>query len=315
MAVVIAIGGAFVACASSVPAVVSPAQPTVETVSKDAMELSASTPSARVAATPTASPTSVGPRPASRGIPVPTVTAGAIFIMDEATGASLFELNADARLSPASLTKIATAIVAIESGADLETVIEVHPNLEQLWLEDSSAMGLLPGDQFSLRELLYGLLLVSGNDAAKELAIALYGSEAAFIDAMNALVRRLGLRDTHFLDPHGLGGPGHYTSARDMAILSKYAMTLPLFREIVGTETHTATGTQELFLYNYNPLLNYTPGVTGVKTGYTEEAGPTFAVSVDRDGRRIILVLLNAPAFPFDAIDLIEWAYADTIWP
>lgn len=235
--------------------------------------------------------------------------------MDEATGASLFEHNADARLSPASLTKIATAIVALETGADLATIIEVNPNLEQLWLEDSSSMGLLPGDRFSLRELLYGLLLVSGNDAAKELAVALYGGEAAYIDAMNALVRRLGMRDTQFLDVHGLGGPGHYTSARDMAILAKYAMTLPLFREIVGTETHTSVGTQEIFLYNYNPLLNYTPGVTGVKTGYTEEAGPTFVVSVDRDGRRIIVVLLNAPAFPFDAIDLIEWAYADTIWP
>ena len=235
--------------------------------------------------------------------------------MDEATGASLYEHNADARLAPASLTKIATAVVAVETGTDLETIIEVQPDIDRFWLEDSSTMKLLPGDQLSLKELLYGLLLVSGNDAAEELARALYGSEPAFVDAMNALADRLGLKDTHFIDTDGLGGPGHYTSARDLAILSKYAMNLPVFREIVATETHTTTGTQELPLYNYNPLLNYTPGVDGIKTGYTEEAGATFIVSVERDGHRVIIVLLNVANFPFAAIDLVEWVYADTIWP
>lgn len=269
----------------------------------------------RPTATPTASATSVTPRPASRGIPLPTVEAGGIFIMDVETGASLYERNADARLAPASLTKIATAVVVLESGMDLNTVVEVQPDIDRLWLEDSSTMKLLPGDKFSLVQLLYGLLLVSGNDAAEELARAISGGEPEFVEAMNDLVQRLGMKNTYFTDTDGLGGPAHYTSARDMAILSKHAMTLPLFRQIVGTESHLTTGSQELFLYNYNPLLNYTPGVTGIKTGYTEQSGPTFVVSVEREGHQIIVVLLNAPGFPFGAIDLVEWAYADTIWP
>lgn len=266
----------------------------------------------RSPATPTPTPI---PRPPSRGVPPPTIEAAAYLVVDGDTGASLLESNANARLAPASLTKIATAIVVLERNPDLETIIEVHPDLEKLLLEDSSTMKLLPGDRFSLRELLYGLLLVSGNDAAIELANALYGGEDAFVREMNRLAMRLNLRDTHFTDVHGLGGPGHYTTAHDLAVLSAHAMTFPIFREIVGTETHTTTGTQEIFLYNFNPLLNYTPGVDGIKTGYTEEAGPTFVVSATRQGHRVYVIVLNAKAYPFDAIALLEWAYADTAWP
>ena len=175
-------------------------------------------------------------------------------------------------------------------------------------------MGLLPGDRFSVRELLYGLLTVSGNDAATELALATAGTEEAFVGKMNELVRRLGLTDTTFLDVHGLGGPGHYSSAWDLAVLSKYAMTFPVFREIVSTEIHTATGSRALPLYNHNPLLNYTPGVDGIKVGYTEEAGATFVASVEREGHRVIVVLLNAPSMALDAIALIEWAFANSEW-
>lgn len=268
--------------------------------------------SLRPQATPTATPI---PRPPSRGIPPPTVEAAAYLVVDGDTGASLLESNADARLAPASLTKIATAIVVLERNPDLDQVIEVNPDIIKLLIEDSSSMKLLPGDRFSLRELLYGLLLVSGNDAAIELAKALFGSEQAMVREMNRLAKNLNLRDTHFTDVHGLGGPDHYTSARDLARLSAHAMNLPVFREIVGTETHTTSGSQEIFLYNFNPLLNYTPGVDGIKTGYTEQAGPTFVVSALRDGHRVYVVILNAKAYPFDAIALLEWAYADTAWP
>ena len=175
--------------------------------------------------------------------------------------------------------------------------------------------GLQPGDQFSVKDLLYGMMLKSGNDAAKELARTAAGSEAAFVVRMNALATRLALRDTRFTDVHGLGGPNHYSSAYDLALLARHAMTLPEFREVVGTESRTAQGSRPIDLYNHNPLLNYTEGVTGVKTGYTEEAGNTFVVSVERNGRRIIVVLLNAPNLAFDAIDLIEWTYANHTWP
>ncbi len=218
------------------------------------------------------------------------------------------------RLPPASLTKIATAVLVLESGIDLQTLITVHPDLEKEWLEDSATMGLLPGDSFSVHELLYGMLLVSGNDAARELAQATAGTEESFVDRMNDLAKRLALRDTHFTDVHGLGGPDHYSSAWDLAQLSKYAMTFPEFRVLVGTETHVASGTRDLSLYNLNPLLNYTRGVDGIKTGYTEEAGPTFVACADRGGHRVIVVMLDAPSMALDAIALIEWAFANFEW-
>ena len=252
--------------------------------------------------------------PTSLGVSPPPAEAAAAVIMDEASGALLYEVNPHLRLPPASLTKIATAVVTLET-LDTSRIVDSAADPVQEWLEDASAMGLQPGDQFSVMELLYGLMLKSGNDAAKELARTAAGSESAFVARMNALATRLGLRDTRFTDVHGLGGPDHYSSAYDLALLARYAMTLPEFREVVGTESRTAQGSRPIDLYNHNPLLNYTPGVTGVKVGYTEEAGNTFVVSVEREGRRIIIVLLNAPNLAFDAIDLIEWTYANHAWP
>ncbi|MCC7365786.1 MAG: D-alanyl-D-alanine carboxypeptidase [Dehalococcoidia bacterium] len=263
-----------------------------------------------VPATPAARP------PVSLGAPPPAVEAAAVLVFEPESGAALHAANEHARLAPASLTKIATAMVVLESGIDLDAEMEVHPDLEGLWLEDSTTMGLEPGDRLSPRELLYGLMLASGNDAARELATLVAGSEPAFVARMNALAVRLGLRDTHFTDATGLGGAGHYSSAWDMALLSRAAMELPAFREIVGTETHTTSGSRPVELYNFNPVLNYppVPGVDGVKTGYTEEAGNTFVVSATREGRRLVVVILNGPYWIRDAIALLEWGYANHRW-
>jgi D-alanyl-D-alanine carboxypeptidase len=236
-------------------------------------------------------------------------------VFDEASGTALYESNSHDRLPPASLTKIATAVVVLESAPSLDSVIETHPDLERGWLEDSSSMGLEPGDRFSARELLYGLLMVSGGDAARELAVATAGTESAFVDRMNALAARLNLKDTHFTDVQGLDSTDQFSSAWDIALLSRYAMSLPAFREIVGTETHLAVGSRELSLYNLNPLLNYTPGVDGIKTGFTEQAGHTFVASAEREGRRVTVVILNAQSMALDTIALIEWAFASHRWP
>ncbi len=252
--------------------------------------------------------------PASPGTPPPAISAVAALVMDEASGAILFEQNASLSLPPASLTKIATAVAVIEAGY-LETPIEANPDLERQWLEDSQSMGLEPGDVFLGRELLYGLLLASGNDAAEALAIAVDGGIEPFAARLNALAARLGLTGTHFVNPHGLEAPGHVSTARDMALLARYAMSLPDFRAIVATESHTAVGSRELPLYNLNPLLNYTDGVDGVKTGYTEEAGRTFVVTATRGGHRVIVVLLNDLFRTPDAIALIDWAFAAHAWP
>lgn len=292
-----------------------------------ASAVAATTPGGETVVSPTAEPRLAPPATApggaaavspgnvvSLGLPAPPVQMAAGILVDAATGEVLWEQNSGQRLPPASLTKIATAAVALELLPDTSRVLDTSADPVQEWLEDASTMGLQPGDRFSVKELLYGLMMASGNDAAKELARAASGSEQAFVSQMNALARRLGMANTRFSDVHGLGGPEHYTTARDLAVLARYAMTLPEFREVVGTESRTAVGSRPIELYNHNPLLNYTPGVTGIKTGFTEDAGNTFAVSVQRDGNGIILVMLNAPNMAFDAIDMIEWAYANFSW-
>jgi len=268
-----------------------------------------------------ADPTMVPPGaalPERIGGPAPAVQARAVLVFDDASGTALHEVGSRERLPPASLTKIATAVVVLESLPSLQsldTVLETQPDLEKSWLEDSSSMGLLPGDRFSIRELLYGMLMVSGGDAARELAIATFGTESAFVDQMNGLAGRLQLTDTHFADVQGLDAPEQFSSAWDMALLSRYAMTFPAFREIVGTETRVAAGSRELPLYNFNPLLNYTHGVDGIKTGFTEGAGHTFVASAERDGNRVTVVMLNARSMALDTIALIDWAFASHRWP
>lgn len=253
------------------------------------------------------------PGPTSIGLPPPAIKAAGAVVMDEASGQVLFEIDAHRRLPPASLTKIATAALVIER-ANLDEVIEVHPDLDRYLREDYSTMKLEPGDSFSIGELLHGMLIASGNDAAEELAEHVSGDIPAFVAEMNRLASRLGLRDTHFIDPHGIGGPDHYSSAFDLAVLARYAMTMPAFRDVVAKESYTAHGSRELPLLNDNPLLGYTEGVDGVKTGYTEEAGLTYVASVVRNGHRVYVVLLNAPNRAFDAIALIEWTFANWRW-
>jgi D-alanyl-D-alanine carboxypeptidase len=176
-------------------------------------------------------------------------------------------------------------------------------------------MGLLPGDWFTLRDLLYGMMLPSGNDAALAIGRHLAGSDAAFIGEMNALAERLGLWDTHFANPHGLGARDHFTSARDLAMLSRYAMTVPGFADLVATPSWTANGSRGIALGNINTFLFNYPGADGLKTGYTRRAGPTLAASATRAGHRLFVVLLNAPARESDAYALMDWAFSAFEWP
>src|SRR3546814_276269 len=180
----------------------------------------------------------------------------------------------------------------------------------------SSVMGVIPGGCFTLRDLLYGLMLPSGNDAA--LAIARYqaGSDEAFVHEMNTLTERLGLTNTHYTDPHGLGSEQHHSSAYDIAMLSRYAMTqLPMFREIVQTPTWTAHGDRELSMRNVNSFLSQFEGGDGVKTGYTEAAGRTLSASATRDGHRVYAVILNDNNRYATAGALIDWAFENYTWP
>lgn len=243
----------------------------------------------------------------------PTVPARAYILMDEASGAVLAESGASLRLPPASVTKIATAILLLELG-DLDDVVTVDIDYEDLE-PDSTVMGLARGDRYTFRDLLYGLMLPSGNDAAVTIARALSGDETRFVNTMNALAARLELNDTHFTDPHGLGGPDHYTSARDLATLTRYAFTVPGFAEVVRETQWDARGSKPIPMWNSNVFLYMYGGADGVKIGYTEEADRTLVASATRGGHRLIAVVLGDSYAATHAGNLLDWGWESVCWP
>jgi D-alanyl-D-alanine carboxypeptidase len=239
------------------------------------------------------------------------VSARAAIVFDEASGTVLYDKQGERALPPASLTKIATAIIALEEG-DLDATVVADVNSEAM--KSSTVMGLMPGDHFRLRVLLYGLMLPSGNDAALAIGRHLAGSDEAFVEKLNALAQRFALSDTHFENPHGLTRRGHVTSAYDLAVLSRYAMSVPGFAEIVGTPYWTALGSRTIEMMNLHPFTFAYPGGDGIKTGYTGRAGRTMVASAVRDGHRVYVVLLNAPEMEKDAVALMDWAFASHLW-
>jgi D-alanyl-D-alanine carboxypeptidase len=157
-------------------------------------------------------------------------------------------------------------------------------------------------------------MLPSGNDAALAIGRHIAGSDSDFVSRMNELLERQGLHESHFLNPHGLGGGNHVTSAYDLAMLSRYGMSLPGFKEIVNTTHYVAKGNREIPLNNVNTFLGY-KGADGVKTGYTRGAGSTLAASMTRDGHRLYAIVLNAPSRDYDASKLLNWAFGNFGWP
>jgi D-alanyl-D-alanine carboxypeptidase (penicillin-binding protein 5/6) len=252
------------------------------------------------------------PRARNDGIPgPPAIGALAAVVVDEASGEVLFDKDAHVPLPPASLTKIATLILALESGR-LDEWVDI--DIDSREMPRSTVMGLIPGDRFTLRDLLYGLMLPSGNDAALAIGRFLSGSDAAFVQEMNRLLLRQGLRESHFSNPHGLGSPDHVTSAYDLAMLSRYGMSLPGFREVVTTAAWTAQGSRVLPLANVNRFLYSYPDADGLKTGYTRRSGQTLAASATRNGHRLYAIILNSQTRDADAIKLLDWAFANLVW-
>lgn len=260
-------------------------------------------------------PDASSPAPVQTGsAPIPDFNARAAVVIDEASGQILYDYNAHDSVAMASLTKIATAILALE-GSAVDSWVPIN-DVDYRQMPGSSVMGVIPGDCFTVRDLLYGLMLPSGNDAA--LAIARYqaGSDAAFVQQMNTLTRRLGLSETTFTDPHGLGSETHRSSAYDIAMMSRYAMTeLPLFRTIVQTASWTTGGDRRLSLRNVNSFLSQFQDADGVKTGFTEEAGRTLSASATRNGHRVYAVVLNDNNRYSTAGELIDWAFENFTWP
>lgn len=232
----------------------------------------------------------------------PGVSAQAYAVYDTRSGRFLTGVNGDAVLPMASTTKIVTAITAIENmNLDQEiTVKKEH-------LSEGSSMYLKVGEKLRIRELLYGLMLMSGNDAALAIADS-YGADGEFVGLMNGLAKKLGLEHTAFANPNGLDDENHYTTAKELALISAYAMQNDTFREIVGTRKINIAGR---YMSNHNRILNRVEGATGIKTGYTKRSGRCLVSSVLRDGREIIVVTLNAPSDWSDHAALHECAFRE----
>lgn len=245
--------------------------------------------------------------PPSADMP-PRIGARAAILMDLQTGAILYEKNAFAQLDPASLTKIMTAILTIEHG-HLHREVTISPRAAHTI---GSRMHLAAGQRYTVLDLLKGLLLRSGNDAAVALAEANAGSVKAFVAQMDMKAQEVGAFNTTFENPNGLTAPGHYSSAYDLAVIARAALALPLFREIVASRqakvtelTHRHTRT----IYNTNRLLGEFSGADGVKTGTTNAAGKCLVASATRHGRRLLAVVLDSPDRWGEAARLLQWGF------
>lgn len=215
-------------------------------------------------------------------------------VIEAESGRVLSSYNKDLRLEMASTTKIATAIVAIENSS-VDEVVEITDEMTGI---EGSSIYLRVGEKWTLRDLLYGLMLQSGNDAATAIAIACGGSVEGFVSKMNAFAEKLGLKNTHFDNPHGLHSDDHYTSAHDLATITAYALRNPLFAKIVSSKSYLVKSEDYpdgRYIYNKNKLLSSFEGANGVKTGYTTDSGRCFVGAAERNGMQLVSVVINCP--------------------
>jgi D-alanyl-D-alanine carboxypeptidase (penicillin-binding protein 5/6) len=230
-------------------------------------------------------------------------------VLDARTGRALFERQPDVHMYPASTTKILTAIVAIEKG-DLDDMVTIQPSDVEV---PPSSIGLRVGERISLHDLVYGLLLRSGNDAA--MAIARHvgdGSRARFCDMMNDKARDIGCTGTHFSNPHGLPDATHYTTARDLGHIMVYAMKNDTFRSVTSSTRYVSKSSDRTrIMVNKNRLLRTYPGTTGGKPGYTRAAQQTLVAAAKREDRELVVVCLHSVgrALWSDAAHLLDFGF------
>ncbi len=232
----------------------------------------------------------------------PGVSAPRAILMDAKTGLVLYEKNAHEKAYPASTTKVMTAILALENG-NMDDMVEVSWNAVNTISYDSSKAGLFEGEVFSFRDLVYSLMVCSANDAANVIAEHIAGDIPTFVEMMNRRAAELGAKNTHFVNTHGLHDGDHYTTAYDLAVLGRHALSLPHFSDIVQTRSYVLEPTdkyeEKRYLNSTNHLLNpqsayYYANATGIKTGYTDNAKSCLVSAAESDGANYIAVVLGA---------------------
>ncbi len=254
---------------------------------------------------------------------LPDVLSESAILVNGNTGTILYEKNAHKRMYPASTTKIMTAYIAINK-LDLNAALTASTTAVDI-ARDSSNMGLIAGETFPVKHLLYSLMVQSANDAANVLAEAISGSIPEFVKLMNETAKNLGMTNTNYMNPHGYHDPNHYTTAYDMALVAKKAMENPVFQEIVSTTSLTLAptdkykeyrrfSTRNLLISKSADLRYQYPYATGIKTGYTSDAGQCLVGSSDKNGMTLISVVFKAPqnianAVFSDTRTLFDYAY------
>ena len=241
----------------------------------------------------------------------PAVGASGAVLMDAKTKRVLFAQNAHAQLPMASTTKIMTALLVLEHSA-LDTIVTVP---KEAYAMEGSSMYLNNGEKIKIEDLLYGLMLSSGNDAAVTLAFRIGGSVEGFAQMMNNRAKELGCTNTNFVTPNGLHDQAHYTSAYDLALIASTAMQNPDFRKIVSAKYwKTTSGDVIRTLKNKNKILWQYEGGNGIKTGFTKAAGRCLAFSAERGGNTIVGIVLNCPNMWNDAKAMLDYGFTDYTW-
>src|SRR6266568_4862645 len=263
-----------------------------------------------------------------KGTPPPT-GATAAYLLDADTGHVLVNVQGSKRLPMASTTKIMTAIIVIET-ANLDQLVTIRQDaLDEVKKYDGSTANLVVGDQIRVKDLLYGLMLPSGDDAAIAIADAVAGTPANFVRTMNNYAHKLHLTQTHYINPDGLTyltpqnqpDPNHYSSAADLVQLTRYAMANPFFAQIVQLEHYVLPATSLHHAYTWDTtdtLLSTYAGATGVKTGYTPEAGYCLVFSATSAGHHLIGAVLgdkDSDQRFSDARTLLDWGFALPLLP
>lgn len=242
----------------------------------------------------------------------PTIHASAGVLIESKTGAVLFAKNPDLRRAPASTTKMMTAIVALEKG-DLNQIVRVSHLASRT---PGSSIWLRPGDRLSMRELLKGMMLQSGNDGSMAVAEGVAGSVENFVSLMNLKAKEIGALNTNFRNPHGLRAPSHYTTAIDLALIARYGLAHPHFSSLVRQKTAVVRWedkSQTIKVNNTNRLLWYLEGADGVKTGTTNEAGYCLVASATREQCQFIAVVLNSRDRWGDCARMLEYGFKEFV--